>query len=185
MLVSQRIKKIKKIFKPEYKFAFISAFVVCIIAHGYVVLNTLPNHDWAGRLYDSQDMVTSGRWFLKYACGITSYFCLPFINGLFAFLYLGIVVMLLVKLFEITDKVCIFFVSGVVVAFPTITSTLSYMFAVDGYMLALLLVILSLVSLSMRIPLKKGGGVDIWRHLPNTFSWYLSGIYFRVGQFMY
>lgn len=157
MLVSNKLNQTIKNIKSEYKFAFLSAFVVSIIAHGYVILNTLPNHDWAYYLYHNQDMIMSGRWFLKYACGITSYFCLPFINGLFAFLYLGIAVILLVKLFEITDKVCIFLVSGVVVVFPAVSSTLSYMFAVDGYMFALLLVVLSLVFLSMRTPFLGGG----------------------------
>ncbi len=125
--------------KKEYKVAFFGTLIIGLITHLYMITNGFPNSDSLWGFYTSQNMITSGRWFLQYACGISSYYDLPAVNGLLSLLYLAITAALLVYFFEIKNTIFIVLISGLLVTFPTIASTLSYNFTVDGYMLALLL----------------------------------------------
>ena len=68
--------------KREWKIAFLAAFLGCLLVHIFKFTNTLPNHDSLYNVYADQNVTGSGRWFLQYACGISSYFDLPWMNGL-------------------------------------------------------------------------------------------------------
>lgn len=70
--------------KREWKMAFAVAFFCGLLIHIYKFTNTLPGHDSLFNVYSSQNMVKSGRWFLAIACGFSSYFDLPWIDGLFS-----------------------------------------------------------------------------------------------------
>ena len=67
--------------KKEWEMAFFAAFISCLLIHIYKFTNNLPNHDSFFNVYFNQDMTMSGRWFLQYACGISSYFDLPGLMG--------------------------------------------------------------------------------------------------------
>ena len=70
--------EIKKNIKQSWKLAFVSALVMGLLIHLPVMLSDIPNHDGLDSLYFDQNMITSGRWFLTIACGISSYFTLDF-----------------------------------------------------------------------------------------------------------
>ena len=73
---------IKENAKAEWKIAFLTTFIVGILVHFPIMLSDIPNHDGLASMYFDQNMITSGRWFLTVACGISSYFTLPWLIGM-------------------------------------------------------------------------------------------------------
>ena len=88
-------------------------------------------------------MVTSGRWFLTVACGISSYFDLKWVNGVLSLLYLALSAVVLVKFFEVKSKIVMGIISALLVTFPAVCATFAYMYTADGYFLALWFAFLS------------------------------------------
>ena len=131
--------------KREWKLAFLSAVIVGLIIHMPIMLSDIPNHDGLDSLYFDQNMITSGRWFLMVACGFSSFYSIPWVIGLLGFLFLGITAAVITELFEVKKSWAIVLISGLLVAFPALTSTFAYVFTLDGYMLALLLASLSVL----------------------------------------
>lgn len=129
--------------QKNWKIAFISTFVIGMIVHIYKLTNTLLGHDSIYNFYSDQNMVGSGRWFLSIACGISSYFDLPWINGLLSIIYISLTSAIIVEIFQVKNPVAIIISSGLLVTFPGITETLFFGFTADGYMLAMLLAALS------------------------------------------
>ncbi|MBE5892052.1 MAG: hypothetical protein E7286_01590 [Lachnospiraceae bacterium] len=137
--------KCKQKIKSEWKLAFAAAFVIGLLVHMPIMLSDIPNHDGLGSMYFDQNMITSGRWFLTVACGVSSYFTLPWLIGLLAFVYLGAAAAALTELLEIKSRVMIVLLSGLLAVFPAIASTFAYVFTMDGYMMALLLAVMSVL----------------------------------------
>lgn len=137
--------------KKEWKTAFWAVIILGLMIHFPVMAGDYPNHDGLASMYFDQNMITSGRWFLMVACGFSSYFSLPWLIGLFSLFFLGIGAAALTEFLEIKYVPGIVFISGLLVSFPALASTYTYIFTADGYMLALCLVFLA-VALT-----KKGG----------------------------
>lgn len=136
---------IQKRCKKEWKLAFFSTFLMGILIHMPVMLRDIPNHDGLASMYFDQNMITSGRWFLTVACGISSYYTLPWLIGLLSMLYLGIASALLTEYLEVRRGWAIILIGGLLAVFPALASTFAYVFTMDGYMLAVLLSILAVL----------------------------------------
>ena len=134
---------IKQKIKKEWKVAFFSAFCIELLIHMPMLLRDIPNHDGLDSMHFDQNMITSGRWFLTVACGISSYYTIPWLIGLLAILYLSLSAVILVEFLEVKRTGAIVLISGLLVAFPAITSNFAYVFTMDGYMLALFLALLA------------------------------------------
>ena len=83
-------KLINKLKEEQYKIPFMSGLVIGLITHMFMIVNKFPNGDSMTNFYFDQNMVTSGRWFLTIACGISSFYDLNFVNGLLAIIFLSI-----------------------------------------------------------------------------------------------
>ncbi len=129
--------------RKEWKTAFWTVFILGLLIHFPVMAGDYPNHDGLSSMYFDQNMITSGRWFLMAACGISSYFSLPWVIGLFSLFFLGIGGAALTEFLEIKNELGIMVLSGLLVSFPALASTYAYIFTADGYMLALCLVFLA------------------------------------------
>lgn len=141
-LFDSLMKKINKAMGRDGYTAFLSVFVSGFFMHAAAMLMDAPNHDGLASMYFDQNMITSGRWFLGIACGISSYFSLPWLIGVLSLIYLGITAVLLIKLLEITRPVTVVLISVLLVSFPTVASMFAYVFTMDGYMLGLMLAVL-------------------------------------------
>lgn len=141
----QFLENIKKNIKREWKIAFFSAMIIGLLANLYVFLHRFPNHDSLHNFYSDQAMVTSGRFFLGPAAGISSYFDLPWIIGVLSIFYLALTTICIVELFQVRKKIAIVLIAGIVVTFPSVTSTFSYMFTADAYMLGIFLATLAVL----------------------------------------
>ena len=139
----QVLQWIHKAWKKEYTLAFFVTVLMGLLIHMPVMVQDLPNHDGLDSLYFDQNMITSGRWFLTIACGISSYFNLPWLISLLSLLYLGLASVCLTEILQLRSKVSIFVVSGLLISFPALACSFAYVFTLDGYMLALLLSIMA------------------------------------------
>lgn len=136
---------IKEHVKKEWKTAFFSAAVLGLLIHMPMLLSDIPNHDGLASMYFDQNMITSGRWFLTVACGFSSYYTLPWVIGIIAVFNLALTSAALVEFLEVHNTGAIVLISGLLVSFPSIASTFAYVFTMDGYMMAVLLAVLSVL----------------------------------------
>lgn len=130
--------------KESWKITFLSVIIIGLIAHSYMFLNNFLSADSMWSLYVDQNMITSGRWFLTIACGISSYYQLPWVIGLLSMVWIGIAAVFFVEIFEVKNKESQILIAGIMVTFPALVSTYSYLYTADGYMLAVMLVCISI-----------------------------------------
>lgn len=114
----------QKRIKKEWKIAFFSVFIACLLIHIYRFTNPILNHDSIFNVYSDQNMTGSGRWLLQFACGISSYFDLHWINGLFCAVYLGVTAAIITELFELKNPVVIALTGTFLAGTPSTTETL-------------------------------------------------------------
>ncbi len=142
---TEAFKTVKTHLKREWKIAFLSAFLIGLAVHLPAMISDIPNHDGLGSMHFDQNMITSGRWFLTVACGFSSYFTLPWLIGLLSLLFLSCTAAALTELLELKTTWTIVLTAALLVSFPAVASTFAYIFTMDGYMLALLLSVLSVL----------------------------------------
>lgn len=136
--------------RREWKTAFLTCFVLGLLIHMPILLSDIPNHDGLDSMYFDQNMITSGRWFLTVACGFSSYFTLPWLIGILGLCFLSCGAAALCELLEVRKTWAVMLVSGLLVSFPALASTFAYVYTLDGYMLALLLSVLSVLFTKKR-----------------------------------
>ena len=123
------------------RITFCSAAVLGFLTHMYMFTNKFTNHD------DLQDMfyagygTQSGRWLLPFALHLDGEFSAPWLTGVVSILFLAVAACLTVALLRIRRPLGCITAAAVLVAFPTVTATLSYMFTASAYFLALLLAV--------------------------------------------
>lgn len=137
------LHKLKNKIKKEWKIAFLSAIIIGTITHLFFLSQMILNHDSLKTIDIPQDAIITGRWFLKYICGITSKYILPTIIGAVSIIAIGISSVLIVDMFNVRKKLNIILISAIMVTYPVVASTFSYLFLADGYFIALLLATVS------------------------------------------
>ena len=125
--------------KKEYKIAFISTFLSTLLIHLYKFANTLPNQDSVYCYYSKLNIISLGRWALSPACGISSFYDLPWVIGLMSSLFIALTVVVIVALLQMKNPVLIGLTGALFAAAPATTETFFYMFTADGYMIAMFL----------------------------------------------
>lgn len=130
---------------------FWTTVAVGLLCHMRIFVSDIPNHDGMSGLFFDQNMITSGRWFLRVACGISSDYTLPWLIGVLCVIYLAVTAVLLVKFFQVKHTYTGMLLGAVLVVYPSLASNFAYIFTADGYMLALLLAVLA-VYLVEKLP---------------------------------
>lgn len=136
--LDQQFYRIKDKMKPQWWCAFWGCVIAGFVMHMYPMTHHFLTYDSMWNQYSPQDMITSGRQFLTYACGISSFYDLPWLNGVLAIFYLAITSALLVEAFEMKDKVFATLTGVLTATFPALVSTFCYAYTIDGYMFAVL-----------------------------------------------
>lgn len=135
----------REVIKREWRTAFLATFVIGLMIHMPVMVSDIPNHDGLASMYFDQNMITSGRWFLTVACGFSSFYTIPWLIGVLGLVFLSLAAAALVELLEIRRTWAVVLTGGLLASFPALASTFAYVFTMDGYMLALLLAVLSVL----------------------------------------
>lgn len=125
----------------EYKVPLVSAWVIGLAAHGYALTNKLVNHDEVFNLFDKGATISSGRWGLEPLRLVFPDYSIPWLYGLLTLLMVSASVCVIIKMFRIRTPLLQGLLSGLVITFPSLTGTLSYMFTAAPYALAFLLAV--------------------------------------------
>lgn len=133
------VGKLWKKMPPNVKTAFFAALAVGILTHMYMFTNKLPNHDDIGHLFGCRYGAASGRWLLPTVLGISGDYSMPWLNGLLSILFIAAAAGFTVSLLRIVKPLYCVLTAALMVTFPTVTSTFTYMFTADGYFLSLAL----------------------------------------------
>lgn len=138
-LPEKALKKLNAYILPEWKVCFFAALAVGILSHLYKITNWLPNWDSLVFRYDSQNMIGLGRWFLPVVCSFSSFYDLPFLNGIVAILFHALGAVCICRILNVRKKITAFLIGAVIVSFPTVTSVMMYNYVADGYSIAFFL----------------------------------------------
>lgn len=125
---------------PRYiRFAFSSAVILGLLTHMYMFTNKLTNHDDVGALFGNTYGATSGRWLRPIALRLDGDFSMPWLIGLFSVFCLAGAVCFTVALLRIRRPLGCILTAAVMVAFPSVAATFTYMYTATAYFLSLLL----------------------------------------------
>lgn len=117
---------------------------VGLLCHGYMFFNKLPNFDEMGSINGYLGIATpSGRWALPFAGILNGPFSSPAINGFLCSLFLIASTFIISDTLQIKSKLSTLCMGCVLISFPTITSSLTFMFTSFAHMLSLFLEVLA------------------------------------------
>lgn len=134
-----RFSDLWKRIPPHIRLAFASAVVLGFATHLYMFANKLTNHDDIGDLFSSTYGTASGRWLLPVLLQMDGPFSTPWLIGTLSVLCLAVTVCLTVSLFRIRRPLACVATAAVMVTFPAVTATFTYMFTADAYFFSLML----------------------------------------------
>ena len=141
-LQADKLLKIWIAWLKDHAAPFFATLLTGCAAHGFALSNKLVNHDEVAALFFKGATVDSGRWGLELMPLIFPDYSMPWIYGIISILMIAIAVCLMVDLFRIRSKALQILLGGLIVTYPTVTGTLSYMFTATSYMFAFLLAVL-------------------------------------------
>jgi len=125
---------------PQYiRLTYAAAVVLGLATHLYMFTNKLPNHDDLQHLFSATYGTASGRWLLPLVLRLDGPFSTPWLIGMVSVLCLAGTACFTVSLLRIRRPLGCILTAAVMVAFPTVTATLTYMFTADAYFLSLML----------------------------------------------
>ncbi len=131
-LISYLWKKIEK----QYKVAFFGGFAIGIITHLYTLTNKLTNWEelsiggvGGGLAYGSWLSEFFNWWFSRWAN--------PGVNGVSMIFFISLAAAFVVSILRIKSTTGAFLVGALMVTFPSVASTMTYMFVAPIYGLAL------------------------------------------------
>lgn len=123
----------------KYKFTCIITSLLFFITHAYFFLGRYANEDYLHSVLGSSQRITSGRWLGE----IYSSYLIPWVLGFICCLLMIITVCFLISLFEVSNKIVIFLISGLMVTFPNLAYGFGYLFMSDIYMISLCSAVIS------------------------------------------
>lgn len=125
---------------PEYiRWTFVMAVVMGFITHMFAFTNDLLNHDDIYHLFQCVYGAQSGRWFLPSVLQWDGTYSMPWLIGVLSILCLAFTACFTVSLLRIRGYLSIFLVVTLLVAYPTVAATFTYMFTADAYFFGLCL----------------------------------------------
>ena len=146
------LKKLNTYILPQWRICFFAALTVGLVAHLYKITNWIPNWDSLVFRYDSQNMISLGRWFLPVVCSFSSFYDLPFLNGIVAIIFHALSAVCICKILNVQKKITSFLIGAVIVSFPTVTSVMMYNYVADGYSIAFFLSTLAALYMTNEKP---------------------------------
>ncbi len=146
------LKKLNRYILPQWRVCFFTALAVGLLAHLYKITNWLPNWDSLVFRYDSQNMIAIGRWFLPVVTSLSSFYDLPFLNGIIAILFHALGGVCICRILNVQKKITAGLIGAVLVSFPTVTSVMMYNYVADGYAIAFFLSALAALFMTAEKP---------------------------------
>lgn len=133
------IEKAKK-----YKYVIFSCLFFGFLTYMFAFTNKLVNWDELNFIFSKGATIESGRWGLELLSYIIPNYSMPWLFGCMTLACMTVSVCLIVKTFSIKSRALQVILSGLIIAFPSLFATFSYMFTSSSYGVAFLLAILAL-----------------------------------------
>ena len=124
------------------KAAFLSAFLVGLFVHLYMLTNKLPNHDDIAGMFTSIDFLAYGRWLSRFFTQINTDLSMPWVNGMIALIFLAFSAVLVVRMLHIQKGLYAALTGAVMACTPFMANTFTYMSGADVFLIAVFLGIL-------------------------------------------
>lgn len=125
---------------PGYiRLTFCSALAFGLAAHMYALTNKFTNHDDVGAMFGDFYGADSGRWLRPYIACFSGGFSMPWLVGIMSLLCLAAVACLTVSALRIRRPLGCMLTAAILVTFPTVLSTFTYMYTAFAYFFGLLL----------------------------------------------
>ena len=139
------MNRIHKKLLQSFRTALAGAVTFGVLAQGMGLFNKFSWHDDIFSLFMTGTAIELGRWMLhvlseleKWFFG-NGHFSLPIFNGMFALMCIGLSAGMMAAHFRIRSRVLSALLGGVMATFPVITSFFGFMYTINYYMLALLM----------------------------------------------
>lgn len=127
---------------PRYiRQTFFAAVAAGLAAHLYMFTNKFTNHDDVGSMFGNTYGAASGRWLRPFFLRLGGSASMPWLVGLLSVLCLAAVACLSVSLLRIRRPLGCCVTAALLVSFPVVLSTFTYMYTAFAYFLSLLLAV--------------------------------------------
>ena len=123
----------------QIRWTFVMAVVMGLVTHMYAFTNDLLNHDDIYHLLQCEYGAQSGRWFLPIVLGWDGSYSMPWLIGALSVFCLALTACFTVSLLRIQGRLGALITVTLLVAYPTVVATFSYMFTADAYFFGLFL----------------------------------------------
>lgn len=122
------------------RICFIAGLIIGWITHFYMFTHKLPNWDDLNCMgsFGSGDYL--GRWFLKYIHPLGSIYSIPAVHGFLFILCLSIAACFVLEIVQIKSTTGAILVPAIMVTFPSVASTMTFMFMAHTSGIAILMV---------------------------------------------
>lgn len=126
---------------------FISGMIAGLLTHFYMLTHKIPNWDDITVFSFWGQGRNIGRWFLKYIDPLGGRWSLPAIHGVLTIIFLSGAACFITEILELKRKISVVLVPLVMVTFPSLASTMYFMYIVHDYALAVMFMCLSVYVL--------------------------------------
>lgn len=164
------LKRWKDRISAEAKLAFSVAFIVGMLTHLYMFTGKYPNHDEVMNLYAPNNAFYFGRWLLKAATFFSSDSGIPLVTGMIGIVAVSVACALVVRMLRIQKRSQIAVIAVLMVTFPTLANTFSWMHCSDGFLIAIGLAVL---------------GAYVTDRSPKGWNWCGGGVLFVASLAIY
>lgn len=175
------LKELYKKIPRQQVICFITAIASGFFTHLYMLTHKLPNWDDVNCFADAGATRNVGRWMLDVLKDTLSKYSNPWLNGSVAILFLALCCCLILCILELKSTTSAVLVPFVVMTFPSVASTMTFMFTVDMYLFGLLLILLG-VYLTRRYRYGFGAGIVLCILGLGTYQAYIC---FAIGLFIF
>ena len=127
----------------KYRCTFLSSLIFGALTYVFAFTNKLINHDEVISMFAKGTGASSGRWALDLMHYIFPDFSMPWIYGVISVVLISISICIIVNIFDIKNKWFQIILSGLIISFPSLVGTFSYMFTASSYALSFLLAVAS------------------------------------------
>lgn len=127
----------------QYAAPLIAGFLAGMLAHGFAFANKLLNHDEIGCLFSKGSTAALGRWGLDLIVAIFPNYSMPWLYGIVSLLLLMVAACLIASFLQIHSRSAQALLAALVVTFPSLTGTFTYMFTSSAYAVSFLLAVLA------------------------------------------
>lgn len=121
-----------------YRVPLIASLLFGFLAYGFNFTNKLVNHDEVECLFAKGGSAVLGRWGLDVMERIFPNVSMPWIYGIITLVLMAVSICVICRIFNIRSRLLQVLLAGSIVVFPSLTSTMAYMFTASSYAVAFL-----------------------------------------------